>query len=342
MKESKLIFVGGIALGEVPTNGETAKNQVMLQRFQELFDKVYVIDSFHWRRNPFILIKMFWYFFFIRNAKVVVSCHRSGMPVLNFLNKIRCQKSVYYWAIGSGLMEWIREGYVSIATCKFMKRIVAESPSMVKELEGMGLDNVVYMPNMKPIIRIDNRDKRDKINFVFLSRIIEEKGCFLILDSSRALNEKGLSDKYSITFYGDVSEDPSFVEKIEDYPNIQYKGILDLTSKSGYEELSSYDVFLFPTYYPNEGFPGVLMDALMSGLPIIATNWKYNLDVVENGYNGIVIEPHDLKALTNAMYEVINEKYDLIKMAVNCKESAKKYDVNNVLTEDRLKNLELI
>ncbi len=342
MKKTKLIFVGGIGLGEIPTNGETAKNQVMLQRFEELFDKIYVVDSYYWRKNPFLLVKMILYFFFVRNAKVIVSCHKSGMPVLNFLSFTKCQNEVYYWAIGSGLMEWIREGAVSIKTCKYLKRIVAESPSMVKELEAMGLDNVEYMPNMKPIVYCDEKKIDEKCNFVFLSRIIEEKGCYLILDCVNELNKKGLADKFTVTFYGDITEDPGFIGKIQDYTNVTYKGILDLTSIKGYKELSTYNVFLFPTYYPNEGFPGVLMDALMSGLPIIATEWKYNLDVVEDGYNGIVIPPHNKQELFKAMDNAISGSYNLNKMSFNCKQSVEKFDVKNVLTEERLKSLNLL
>ena len=339
---TKLLFIGGIGLGEVPTNGETAKNQVMLEKLKHMFDKVYVIDSYHWRSEPFILIKMLFYIFYIRNAKVIVSCHKSGMPVLNLLAKTKIQKQVYYWAIGSGLMSWIKEGAISIKTCKYMKRIIAESPSMVKELEGMGLDNVEYMPNMKPVVNVKGDKTDDKVNFVFLSRILEEKGCFLITDVCKKLNAAGFLGNFTVSFYGDVSKAPEFLHLIEDLPNVKYKGILDLTSKLGYEELSSYSVFLFPTYYANEGFPGVLMDALMSGLPIIATDWKYNLDVVEDNYNGIVIKPKDEESLLTAMKGVITGKYNLEMMSENCFKSAKKYDVNNVLTGERLKDLKLL
>lgn len=339
---NKLIFIGGIGLGEVPTNGETAKNQVMLRRLRDFFDKVYVVDSYHWRRNPFILLKMLFLLVFVRNAKVIVSCHRSGMPVLSFIEKTKFQKDVYYWAIGSGLMEWINEGAVTMKACRYMKKIVVESPSMVKELKRIGLDNVEYMPNMKPVIEVHAIKENKLVNFVFLSRIIEEKGCLLIIDCCKNLNKLGYHDKYTVTFYGDVTEEPDILKKIEEVPNIQYKGILDLTSQEGYDKLASYSVFLFPTYYPNEGFPGVLMDALMSGLPIIATDWKYNLDIVENGYNGIVIQPKSIEALLNAMKRVINNEYDIDKMSLNCKESANKYDVYNVLTKERLQEIDLL
>lgn len=338
----KLLFIGGIGIGEIPTNGETAKNQVMLKRFETLFDKVYVVDSYHWRSNPFVLIKMVLLIIFIRNVKVVVSCHKSGMPVLNFLERTKLQKQVYYWAIGSGLMEWIKEGAVTMKACRYMKRIVVESPSMVKELEEMGLENVEYMPNMKPIVNVKGIKKNDLVNYVFLSRIIEEKGCLLITECCLELNKKGYQDKYTVSFYGDASEEPRILDIINDIPNVQYKGILDLKTQEGYDELSSYSIFLFPTFYPNEGFPGVLMDALMSGLPIIATDWKYNLDVVEDGYNGIVIQPNNCEALFCAMKEAINGGYDIEKMSACCKESAKKYDVKNVLTKERLQEFELL
>jgi glycosyltransferase involved in cell wall biosynthesis len=38
--------------------------------------------------------------------------------------------------------------------------------------------------------------------------------------------------------------------------------------------MSEYDLLLFPTVWPGEGYPGVLVEAIQVGLPIIATNWQ--------------------------------------------------------------------
>ncbi len=51
--------------------------------------------------------------------------------------------------------------------------------------------------------------------------------------------------------------------------NLNYKGVLQ--PDEIYQVLSEYDLMLFPTQYYTEGFPGSILDAYISGLPVIAS-----------------------------------------------------------------------
>ncbi|MFQ7088249.1 MAG: hypothetical protein ACLRTD_28210 [Bacteroides sp.] len=44
------------------------------------------------------------------------------------------------------------------------------------------------------------------LRFVFLSRIMKEKGCDDIIEAARQLNSTGFKDKYIIDFYGKIAE----------------------------------------------------------------------------------------------------------------------------------------
>ena len=125
-------------------------------------------------------------------------------------------------------------------------------------------------------------------------------------------------------------------------PNVSYKGLLNLTSKEGYEELSKHDVFLFPTFYENEGFPGVVVDAYIAGLPIIATDWHFNAQFVKDGSTGVVIPAQDEDALFEKMNSFIRGEYDIEKLKRQCLAEAALYDYKNVLSEEFLKSIELI
>ena len=52
------------------------------------------------------------------------------------------------------------------------------------------------------------------------------------------------------------------------------------------EVLKNYFALLFPTYYEGEGFAGTLIDALAAGVPVIASDWRYNPEIVEDGMTG--------------------------------------------------------
>lgn len=57
------------------------------------------------------------------------------------------------------------------------------------------------------------------------------------------------------------------------------------------------DIFVFPTYYTNECFPLVLLEAMMHSLPIVSTNEGGISDIVENAVTGLIARkqsPEDL------------------------------------------------
>lgn len=344
MKESnKLIFIGPLRLGEVPRGGDTMKNHLFLKRFNEVFEKVYVIDTINWKKKPWVLVKMLCCLTFIRKAKVVVSCEISSAKVLDFLYYIRLQKDVFYWVVGSGFPRRIKEGTLNAQHYKYLKRIIVQSPEMVKDLENTGLKNAIYVPNSKPIYDIDIPPASNgKIKFVFLSRILQTKGVDLIINCSQKLNEIGYKDKYSIIFYGSYDGYPEFIKNIDQNDSIEYKGILDLTKKAGYDTLSMYDVMLFPTFYDGEGFPGIMIDAFISGLPVLATDWHCNKDIVENGKTGFIIPPQDEKSLLNKMKEIIDDREVVEFLRYNCQQEAKKYDNKVILGDDNLIKIGLL
>lgn len=67
------------------------------------------------------------------------------------------------------------------------------------------------------------------------------------------------------------------------------------------EVLASHDVLVFPTYHGGEGMPGIVIEAMQTGLPVIATNWRAVPELVVDGENGLVVEPRDAEGLSGAM-----------------------------------------
>lgn len=69
--------------------------------------------------------------------------------------------------------------------------------------------------------------------------------------------------------------------------------------------LTSSDFFLLPSY--NEGLPNALLEAMASGLACIATHVGAIPDVIEEGIDGLLIEPGDRKALEIACRVLITD-----------------------------------
>jgi glycosyltransferase involved in cell wall biosynthesis len=69
--------------------------------------------------------------------------------------------------------------------------------------------------------------------------------------------------------------------------------------------LALSDVFALPTYY-REGIPRALLEAAAMGLPIITTDMPGCRDVVQDGWNGILVPPRNVNALTGALMRLID------------------------------------
>lgn len=339
----KLIFIGPILKGKQAISGGTMKNQLFLQRFSEVFDQVVTVDTFHWQKRPFLFVELLWTLTFNYGAKVVISCEAMAPIIIKFLYYVRLKKEVFYWVIGSGFVERINKGALKPRPFKYLRRIIVQSPAMVESLNRAGVNNAVYIPNSKPIYNIPPVDHSEgKTRFVFLSRIQAEKGCDLIRNCVQRLNSEGLSEEFSVDFYGFKMPGYDFDDAMEGIQNVAYKGILDMKGEEGYKRLSQYDVFLFPTFYAGEGFPGVVIDAYIAGVPLIASDWHFNAEVIADGETGVLIPPQDEESLYSAMKSFVVNKAIINEMSAACKKRAKQYDVNSVLSEAQLKKLNLI
>ena len=67
------------------------------------------------------------------------------------------------------------------------------------------------------------------------------------------------------------------------------------------EEKEAYwrmaDLFVFPTYYPNECFPLVLLEAMQHGAPCISTREGGITAIIDEGKTGALVEKKDASAL---------------------------------------------
>ena len=345
--KNKVILVGAINEGNVPTCGETMKNQLFVKRFNELFDKVITVDTLNWKKRPWVLVKLFFTLLFNRRAKVIISASSAASKLISFLYYIPLCKDVYFWVVGGNLADSIKAENYNLKALASLNRILVQGESMVRELRQLGLDNVKYVPNSKPITftpTITTKDKSAPYRFVFLSRIHPSKGIKEIVEATKQLNEMGIQNKFTVDFYGKIEQgyEEEFNAAIAPLSNVSYRGFLNLMDNRRYEELSTYDVMLFPTYWDGEGFPGIVIDANMSGLPLIASDWSMNKEVVIEGKTGFIIPTHDSEALKEKMKLFIDGQVDLYGMKQTCVEYVQQFDFRNVLSVDLMKKIELL
>lgn len=142
---------------------------------------------------------------------------------------------------------------------------------------------------------------------LFLSNMMKEKGVYTLLEACKILYNKGVS--FITWFIGswlDINENDftAFVLFNNLQENVFYGGAKYGDEKSLYFKRA--DVFVFPTYYNNEVFPLVILEAMQYGLPVISTREGGIPDIVEDGGTGFLINKNDPKDLADKIELLIN------------------------------------
>lgn len=335
-----IVFIGAINVGELPRDGETAKNQILISYLKTKIPNIKVIDTFFWRRNPLVLLRLFLEIVKLSHKAFVISASTNSVYRLSMiLYYLKRRSHLYYFVIGNTLAKRVENNQYKTKYLSQFNKIFVEGNAMKASLNSNGLDNVVYLSNFKQVKNIDFLRESPKIkndtiiHFVFLSRIMKEKGVDLIFDAMASLNVAGYAEKYDVTFYGEISKlySNSFEAKLKSKNNAFYGGYLNLQTASGYSKLAQYHVMLFPTFWVGEGFPGVIIDSFIAGLPIIASDWSLNTEIVKDKINGLIIKTGDASSLSEAMMFMINTRDAILIMHERCIKEAESYDYEKVL-----------
>ena len=328
-----------------------AKNQHLIAALRK-YCRVTVLDFYKKNRHPWIYLQTLWTFITQPKATIILSTSAKNIYViLKLFKALHVHRDIIHWVIGGAFGKNIQEGRFKADIFNYVKFNLVQCKGMIAELESAGVTNAKFVSNFKPITYYPDLDKAiavrkssEKVLFVFLSRIMPDKGCDYLLRAIQMLNGKGLQDKFIVDFYGkiDGSYQKTFIQKLNKLDNANYNSLLDLRANEGYDTLSNYHAMVFPTYWKGEGFAGVFIDAFIAGLPVLASNWAYNAEILSGEQLGLVYPAHDVTALANTMEKCILGEIDLIGMAIRARSDALKYQADHVITEEYLKSIKLL
>ena len=76
--------------------------------------------------------------------------------------------------------------------------------------------------------------------------------------------------------------------------------------------LAISDVFTLPTFY-REGIPRALLEAAAMGLPLVSTDMPGCRDVVQDGWNGLLVPPRNADALAEALLRMLEAEPDALR-----------------------------
>lgn len=131
--------------------------------------------------------------------------------------------------------------------------------------------------------------KHDK--FLFIARVMEEKGVDEFLYTSKMLHKKYHEVEFHII--GDIEEDryESILKEYIDAGIIHYHGY----TENVHDFIRNSTCVVLPSYH--EGMSNALLESAAIGRPLIASNISGCIEIIEDGVNGYLVEPKDKESL---------------------------------------------
>ena len=326
--------IGCIGKGTSLLNGQTIKTKILITELIREYgeENVLQIDTWGLKNLIFLLPRMF--FAIIRCKNIIILPAHNGMRIipstLAFFNKL-CHRSLHYDVIGGWLPIYLTDKPKLRKCLKKFKGIYVELSSMKNDLQGMGFDNVYVVPNCKDLSVIKEEDlnvmKRVPYRFATFSRVMKAKGIEDAIDAVLKINKQLGSDVFGLDVYGQIEEKDkdwfsSLLVKI-DGRVISYGGAVSFDQSA--VVLCKYYGLLFPSYYEGEGFAGTLIDAFAAGLPVVASDWKYNAEIVRDHREGIIVSPKDVDGIVSAFSWIYNNSKEWESYRLNCIRRAIEY-----------------
>lgn len=208
------------------------------------------------------------------------------------------------------------------------KKLVKEKQCVLVPGSGVNTDDYKYIdyPN------------QDEINFVYIGRVMKEKGFDQYVDAAKYIKNKypntvfnvcgGMEDSYS-----------ELIKELEKNNIVKYHGNVMNMKEEIYKKIHCT---IHPSFYA-EGLSNALLETCASGRPIITTDRPGCKEVVEDGYNGYVVKQRDSEDLIKKIeifLQLSNE--ERIQMGLNARKKVEKEFDRNIVMNSYIEKIKKI
>ena len=238
--------------------------------------------------------------------------------ILIFFDKVICYCATNIYPEGDGVRTNLIKYYITNKSLK----VLANGNINGIDTKYFSLEN--FDKQTITNLKFDLNISFGELVFLFVGRIVKDKGVNELVNAFLNINKK--YQKTKLLIVGPFENDIIPVNektKIEILNNnkICYVGF----QKDVRPFFAIADVFILPSY--REGFPNVVLQAGAMELPSIVTDISGSNEIIEDGFNGLIIESQNENQLYNAMEIYILDKILRINHKQKIRENiTRKYD----------------
>ena len=227
-----------------------------------------------------------------------------------------------------GILRWVETRVASSAKCVLVPSAYLEN---IVAAWGIPKSRISVIYNAVPseehgaVPRAVEKLSRPLI--VTAGRLVPWKHMDGVIDAVARLRENGVPA--SLALVGEGPELARLVRHAENKLAGDYLFTGALSHADALATLASADAFVLNSSY--EGLSHFLIEALMLGVPTIATAVGGNAEVITDGENGLLVPFRDEPLLTDALTRVLTDEKLSAHLALRAKESAHRFSVETML-----------
>jgi glycosyltransferase involved in cell wall biosynthesis len=279
-----MILFGNLGSG-LKVNGQVVKTKEVILLLQDIGFSFDIFDTSI--RNPFsFFIKIM----LNKSDNHFICLGRKGI-VLYFLTITLFflkPPNIFIFSVGGWLPNLMKKWWMKIITFRIRLQTICfvESESMIPALFEQGF-KAFFLPNFRSKLELGDVIKKDTLtplNLIFLSRLIPEKGIDEAISLVNQLNSIGKTTFLDIYGVGSDRDLENLKRKVSGNNFISYQGSVCPAQSS--HVISKYHFLILPTRYYGECMPGVVVEALSSGTPVLTTDWLYMPEMVIHNFTG--------------------------------------------------------
>jgi len=222
--------------------------------------------------------------------------------VLDLVEKLTYASATQVYPNSKGLSDYIIEHKY---TDKYKLKVIGNGSSN-------GIDTSFFSPeqvsdDQKSLLKQQLKIKDTDFVFVFVGRLVGDKGINELIKAFSALNKQENQQRSKLLLVGPLEQEldplyPETLNEIENNPDIVSVGF----QKDVRPYFAISDALVFPSY--REGFPNVVMQAGAMELPSIVSDINGCNEIIVENENGVIVPVKDSESLREEMEKMILDK----------------------------------
>jgi len=285
---------------------------------KENMEEGFYVHRVFWRKIRFLGIVSFWIKIFFVLKKInpdIVHAQSIGIGISGFLANKILKKPYVAWGRGSEVyLPSTFKNTISKLVLRNADAVIALTQDMKNEMQKFCDCDISVIPNGIDTERFENLSKEDirkrlKIKedekiITFVGTLRPVKGLRYLIEAMKIVRDKDKNVR--LVLVGDGEEREKLEKLVEKFG---LKECVKFIGSVQNEEIPQYmvtsDVFVLPSL--SEGFPNVVLDAIASGLPIVATKVGGLPEIIEDSKNGFLVKPKNPEQIAEKILLLIKD-----------------------------------